>query len=180
MKNKIQSLKNKILKKINPNYFSRINNVTLTDKGEIKKTAGKPFSRGHYNYDPLHLLKREIRFLKLLNGKNTPKVIDIGTNWVTLEYCGEELSKKNLPDNWVEQITEISQHLNDFNIIHRDIKKGNILVLNNKIYLIDFGWAVFKNEFHFVSPRELEQNIPKSHIYNNFDALKWFVSSYEK
>ena len=180
MKKYIELFKNIIFKKLNTNYFSRINKVYLTKEGHVKKVAGKPFSRGKHNYDPLKLLKREIIFLKIMNGNNTPNVIDDGENWVTLSYCGEELSTRNLPKDWMKQIIKISKHLDNTNIIHRDIKKGNVLVSNNKLYLIDFGWAVFKNENKYISPRELDKKIPKSHIYDNKKALEWFISSYEK
>ena len=169
----------KIIKQFKNKFYSRINIVKLTKNGHVKKIAGKPFSRGDYNYNPSELLKEKF-YLKELNDYNFPKVIDYGKDWVALSYCGEELTSKNMPHNWKEQIKEIVSELDNHNIIHRDIKKGNVLVLNKKIKLIDFGWAVFKNENHYISPRELDPNISKDLIYNNKKALEWFMKSNEK
>lgn len=165
-----------IKKTINPNfYISRINSVARKKNGNILKKAGKPFNRGQYNFDPKYLIAREKMFLETLDGIFAPKLIASGDDWIEMEYVGEPISKKNLPSDWKVQIKNISSELNKLSIIHRDIKKENILVKNNKIFLIDFGWSVFRNEQYFLSPRELSK-IPKKLIYDNFYALNYFIS----
>ena len=68
------------------------------------------------------------------------------------------------------------ENIHQHDIIHRDIKEDNILVKNNKIYLIDFGWSVFRNEDYFLTPREISK-IPRRLIYENSYALNFFINS---
>ncbi len=180
MINYLNVYKNMIKDKFRRKLFSRINKVELTKHGDIKKIAGKSFSRGVYNYDPSLLLKREISFLKKLKGNHFPKIKEIGNNWMILSYCGQKISKYNIPKNWKKQISDICDELNEHNIIHRDIKQGNVLVHNDIIYLIDFGWAVFEQEEFYICPRELDVTISKELIYDNKKAFQWLVSSYER
>ena len=62
-----------------------------------------------------------------------------------MTYCGESIYdlKKNkkliVTNNWFEQIKNISKNLNEENIYNNDIAITNICILNEKIYLIDFG-----------------------------------------
>ena len=169
--------KYKINKLENPNtYKSRINIVIRKRNGNILKKSGKPFSRGKYNYDPKYLIAREKMFLEILDGIIAPKLIAYGDDWIEMEFAGEKISKKNLPSDWQTQIENIASFLNKFDIIHRDIKEENILVKNNKIYLIDFGWSVFRNEDYYLTPREISK-IPRELIYENFYALNFFINS---
>tara|TARA_Y100001968_G_scaffold268912_1_gene259505 strand:+ start:2521 stop:3099 length:579 start_codon:yes stop_codon:yes gene_type:complete len=165
------------LKFFNPNYLhSRINNVFLNTNGNVIKKAGNIFTRGQYVYSPIDLLNREVLFLKKLNGVNAPLLINRGKDWIEMENCGEILTRKNLPLDWRKQISSITNNLSNLGIIHRDIKEGNVLVKNNKIYLIDFGWAVFVDEKYYISPRELTKEL-KVNIYDNYQALHNLVNS---
>ena len=94
------------------------------------------------------LLENEVCILKRLDKyHNFPKIININkeNHSFKMTYCGESIYdlKKNkkliVPNNWLEQIKNISKNLNEENIYNNDIAITNICILNEKIYLIDFG-----------------------------------------
>ena len=119
-------------------------------------------------------LTYEVNFLKNLNHPNIVKLEEIKktfTNYyIVMEYInGSELSKclkkymekyqKGFPEKVVQhlmkQIVEAVAYLHDLNIIHRDLKLGNIMVnfdnekdkaelnmMKAKIKIIDFGFAI--------------------------------------
>lgn len=159
---------------------SRINIVSLTLEGNVRKQAGSKFTRGQYQYDPVLLLHREASFLKRLDSKYFPRLLDEKDDWITISHCGSELSSENIPKDWRQQIEQISVALEAANIVHRDIKPGNVTVLEGQLQLIDFGWAISGDEEPYVCPRELCQEVPRNRIYDNRAALEWVVSSYAR
>ena len=100
--------------------------------------------------DNLHF-HNEIKILNLLAKYDiTPKIIYTEENTLYLTDCGEVLSKSNLPKNWKEQLINIYEILKSHFIYHNDIKVNNFTVKDNKIYLIDFGWAsLYKPEYPY-------------------------------
>lgn len=62
------------------------------------------------------------------------------------EYVGIPLTAKNAPNNVFSQFNNILKDLASVNIQHNDIKKGELLINNNKLYLCDFGWASINND----------------------------------
>ena len=58
-----------------------------------------------------------------------------------MTYCGNPINKKNCPKDYKEQIEEILMELKKYNCSHNDITEKEILVIKNKIMLVDFGWA---------------------------------------
>jgi hypothetical protein len=157
---------------------SRINRVTLTAQGLIRKQAGPVFARGNHRYYPRLLIQREAAFLARLGGRHTPRLIAAGDDWLEMEHCGAELNAGNIPTDWREQVAAISAALAEGGIVHRDIKQGNVLVKDGHLYLIDFGWAICEAETPYVTPRELCADVPHEHIYDNRIALEWLLSSY--
>ena len=101
------------------------------------------------------LAKREARFLLKHGGRRFPRLLwsDVENHILKLSYCGKPLTKKTLPEDYVDQALEILLQLKEAKITHNDIKPSDILVLKGKLYLIDFGWC---------HPMGKGKHIPKS------------------
>lgn len=122
-------------------------NVKKYDINVYRKTYNK-FSNNEYddvnpfNVDNIIHYTNECKYLKLLIEYDiTPTILECDINSFVITDCGERLTLENCPSNWKEQIINIYNILKKENIYHNDIKIDNFTVLNNKIYLIDFGWA---------------------------------------
>lgn len=87
----------------------------------------------------------------LKNYKYFPKIIyeDEKNNSFIMNYCGNHVNKKELPENWLDQINDIKKILYKHDIAHGDINHKNICIHNNTIVLIDFGNIRFKNDIFF-------------------------------
>lgn len=160
------------MEKISPVvYKSRINLVQRRENGLVEKRAGMPFWRRGFCFDPQEILKREIFFLECLQPScHFPKIVATDAGAFCMEYCGEVINRNLLPENWVHQVEEMANQLEKMRIIHRDIKKQNLLVFEGILVLIDFGWAIFQGEQR-ICPQDLVEDIPKELIYNNRMAL---------
>ena len=97
-----------------------------------------------------NLVSKEVEALKKLHTTEiSPKLVDFGDTWILMTYVGERTTRKNLPMNWREQVENILKILKKFNISHNDIQHEEILVMNNKLYLIDFQhWTSTRQEFN--------------------------------
>lgn len=102
-------------------------------------------------YPKYNVFEREIYLLEYLNENNidfVPKLIhyDRNTKIMMMTNCGEVLNNRNKPKNYIEQCNKILLSLKSLNIQHNDIKKNQeVLVLNNKVYICDFGWGSINN-----------------------------------
>jgi|GEM_PF-3515096 hypothetical protein len=74
---------------------------------------------------------------------------------ITMDYCGVPLTKENMPGDCEKQVAEILGALYDANIVHRDIRPANLLVKDNIIKLIDFGWSCEKERAMIDFPKGL-------------------------
>lgn len=91
--------------------------------------------------------KMELKNLKLLsNYEHFPKYIGCQKSKILMEYCGEKISKDNIPDDFINQIDDIINIFRSFSISHNDIHPDNILVKNGKIILIDFAFMDYINK----------------------------------
>ena len=102
------------------------------------------------NLSDYNIFEREVYLLKILNEKVdwAPKLIyyDSKNKILMSEFSGERLNKENKPKNLKEQIKSILNDLENLNIQHNDIKYDEeILVLNNKVSICDWGWGSINN-----------------------------------
>lgn len=96
------------------------------------------------------VIEREIYMYKLFNTFNfnwCPKLIsyDINNKTITVEYKGMPISNINMPYDWEEQLELILYDMKSLNVKHNDIRPPNLLVMNDKLYLIDFQWCTINN-----------------------------------
>ncbi len=122
------------------------------NNGVVAKHYFKPFEKYVGRNIKWHW-KAEIKALRKLKGKkHFPQLIseDHNNKIIYMSYCGDPLTKENLPKDWKKQCTEIENTLYKEDIYHQDLTgttKGkqhhkNIHVKDGIIYLIDFGiWA---------------------------------------
>jgi len=109
--------------------------VTTTKEGTILKQYHAAF---------IWQCSREAMFLKLLNNYSRyPKLLREGKDFIEISYCGERI--KNLAQ-YADQKHDILEPLKIQKIKHRDINPKNLLVRNDKLYLIDFGYSIFDYE----------------------------------
>jgi len=140
-----------MLKKINGVNvkFDKINKKGATSKYYISECK-KYFLKEPINYLKYDILKREIFILEILKKYNKyfPKIIYYDDKCIITEYISSiKLTKESMPENWEEQINEILEILSYEKIRHCDIKYEEILLNDNNIFIVDFGWAKYKNTF---------------------------------
>jgi len=105
--------------------------------------------------------EREVNALNLFQYYNHfPKIIKTDKKEYTIymTYCGNNITYNNIPKSWKNQVIKIIEYIQLTDIVHGDINPGNICVLNNTIFLIDFGNIRIKGESFFQT--------------NNFDTYR--------
>ena len=99
----------------------------------------KIFKRDHKGFI---FWKNELKTLqKLLYCNYAPTLLAYDQFTIYMTYCGEGINKKNIPQNWKDQINDIFTDLRKKKINPNDVINKNICVLNNHIKLIDYGLA---------------------------------------
>jgi hypothetical protein len=86
---------------------------------------------------------------KLLSYTHFPKLIAYNQDSLTIymTYCGSEVSPFNLPSNWKQQLENIKNQLYEADVNSNDMILRNTCILDNKIYIIDFGMhSLFKKD----------------------------------
>ena len=66
-----------------------------------------------------------------------------------------QINYKNIPDNWLHQYNEIKDIFTKHQITSGDILQKNICVLNNIIFIIDFGLNSQFSENYQISLKKL-------------------------
>lgn len=116
-----------------PHHYS--SSVYLLDNYVVRKNLKKN-AMGNF------LFQNEISALKKLQPyKYFPKLLGYDNLRLSIfmTFCGEQISSKNLPDDWEKQIDEIESILTEINVNSNDMILRNVCVLNKRIYIIDFG-----------------------------------------
>lgn len=119
------------------------------DKNYIVKKqyiqTDKPFGDYAQPYNAMESFKSEVTALSLLYGcEHFPKLLyyDEETMTIYMTYCGKDLGHgKPIPHDWKDQMRTIYRTLKSRNIYNNDIYEGNFCIKQNKIYMIDFGFA---------------------------------------
>ena len=100
-----------------------------------------------YRKDLLWQRDREIMFLSMLAGKpHFPRLLGFDNTSITIEHCGFQIERGGDVTLLADQLTEILDLLEDAHIQHRDITRHNLLLKDGTVYLIDFGWSIWKWE----------------------------------
>jgi Kae1-associated kinase Bud32 len=74
-------------------------------------------------------------------GVPTPILYDVTDYVITMEYIEGEPLKKVLNPELSERVGELVGRLHSSGIVHGDLTTSNLLLREDKIYLIDFGLA---------------------------------------
>ena len=116
-----------------------------------KTIAIKKINIHNINDKLLERIEYEIHIHKKLEHPNIVKLYDVFRNdkciCLILEYCDQDFDnikysiKSNEIKSYIIQLNDALKYLKENNIIHRDIKPKNILLLGNTIKLADFGFA---------------------------------------
>ncbi len=99
-----------------------------------------------YRYKSYDLNANEARILKLLDSKYFPKLLKEEEGSIRIEHCGSPLSAENLPKDWRDQLHNILDELDRYKVVHRDVRLENLMIKDNQIKLLDFGWARLSDE----------------------------------
>lgn len=111
--------------------------VSNEDGRIVKKQTG---------YMEYSLIENEKRILSSLDAAYFPKVLEAIDGEIILSDCGERLSVENLPQGWKSQLSDIFNILKYKGVQHRDIKPDNLMIKDEIIRLIDFGWARLESD----------------------------------
>lgn len=121
----------KIIKRFDKGLHAK--EVILLEGNIIKKT---------YNDENKNIFLKEADILKKLQGCSfVPKIYKINNDKCTIymSYCGKPINNINKYKKILDQYENILK--TKYGIYHNDIRKENVCKHNDKIYLIDFGWA---------------------------------------
>ena len=95
----------------------------------------------------LDIFNKELLILQKLKGiPNVPQLIDYDEDkyMLKMSYLGISLwDKFVLPEDWKKQLCEIFHNLTNNNILYPEFNLKNIVVLDGKLSLIDFGLSLF-------------------------------------
>jgi TP53 regulating kinase-like protein len=120
-------------------------------------------------------------------GISVPRVLDVNKYDLEIEYiCGDRLSEKldSYPEkkqfSVMEKIGKETATLHKNDIIHGDLTTSNILLKENKVFIIDFGLGFFskKLEDKAVDLHLIKQALEAKHYQNNDKLFEGFLKGY--
>ena len=135
-----------------------------------------------YEDEILWAKEREAKCLKQLAASSYfPRLLDEGTNWIKMEWAGDRVKNANQLD----QLEDIVKILEENDIVHRDICPENLLYMEGRLSLIDFGWAVVRGqEPPLVPPKGLGRGFYEYGDWDDLQAAKkvrqFFLNRKEK
>ena len=94
--------------------------------------------------------------------RRAPKLLDHSKDTLVLKYVGKSIKKEKIPVNFKNQLREIASFLKSHQCRHCDITPSNLLIKKDKIYIIDFAFAVGLNQ----DPFQKWKNVEKSMLEN--------------
>ena len=153
----------------NPYWKGATSVVAKQDGKVIKKQTG---------FMAYGLIENERRILSSLNNIHFPKVFDIDGE-LAVEDCGELLTIDNLPQDWKSQLVQIAFELKDAGVQHRDIKPDNLMLKDNVIKLIDFGWARLFTDAPDTPPSCLGYPYRPSDCFDDNYSLRKIIKEFE-
>lgn len=118
----------------------------------------------------------EKQFTEDLNFINKERKYSDTCYFIVQEDCGSTLKDVLLisdkRERYYLKVLDIIEEMRELGILHMDLHAENILVKNDKIYIIDFGWVVHKSFDMSSDERIVYENL----LSTNFD-LKHFRES---
>lgn len=141
--------------------------VTVRKFGVTKKFNKRAIKQG--------LMDREVFWLRqLADFDRTPNIINVVDDTITMTYVGERINKENIPNDWKQQIEYIYNSLQKYQCSHNDIKPDELLVKDNTINIVDFGWSTFLSfEIPANFPTEIGDKFAYGiHNFNDLYSLK--------
>jgi len=130
--------------------------------------------------------KREIKILETLQKSRFPVPKLLKKDKCSFEMeCLEGQKLRDVLDQkplLAKKIGEITAKLHNFGIIHGDLTTSNMILHQNKIFLIDFGLSIFskKIEDKAVDIHLFKQALESKHHAVYEKALKHFLQGYKK
>ncbi len=139
----------------------------------------------------ISMLRNEVDVLKSLHHPYLPQVYDFieydSYLYTIIDYidgydfnyyikCGYVFSESQII-KWLRQLCEVLSYLHSHNILHTDIKPGNIIITaGGDICLIDFGISLNNTDVI----KGLSKNYSSPEQYRNFMYLKYGTGEYSK
>lgn len=107
----------------------------------------KPEYEG-YNIMSCHWAKEYDALKQMGHENHIPELYSTYENVMYMEYCGDKLTRENMPEDWEKQCEEIEKIQVKYSLFHFDIFQKNLTVKDGIIYLIDWGfWTPKKNKY---------------------------------
>ena len=149
--------------------------ITQIDENRITKhrqSKGYRVKQIDYKFT-VHRTRSEAKLLTKLteNGVAVPKLISVDerTNTLTLEFInGPQIKQILNPENVTQignQIGELVAKLHNAEVVHADLTTSNLLLAQNRIYILDFGLSYMsrKSEDKAVDLHLLHQSLDSYH-----------------